>query len=250
VANEIRSKVINNIDSSGAGEKVYVGADGDSTYRIDDIAEKAALQTLGDESVAVLSEEAGLVFLDDDPDYICVLDPLDGSKNAVSGIPFYCTSIALAPMSENPSLQDINIGVVMNLVTGDLFTGERGKGTCLNDKLIKTSSKTSPGDIISSLYLRSGYDIISSFPKVRAMGAVALELAHVASGGIGCLLDNRGYLKVTDVAAGKVLVEEAGGVVTDFEGNDLNQSIERLERVSILAAGNARLHTRILGEVR
>ncbi|MFQ5800553.1 MAG: inositol monophosphatase family protein, partial [Candidatus Hydrothermarchaeales archaeon] len=86
--------------------------------------------------------------------------------------------------------------------------------------------------------------------KVRAMGAVALELAHVASGSLDCFFDNRGHLKVTDVAAGKVLIEEVGGRVADPKGNDLNQSITRLERVSILAAGNPQLHAKLLKEVR
>lgn len=80
------------------------------------------------------------------------------------------------------------------------------------------------------------------------MGAVALELAHVASGGLDTLYDNRGRLKVTDVAAGKLLIEEAGGVVTDHLGKDLNHSITRLEKVSVLAAANPGLHKAIIDE--
>lgn len=186
---------------------------------------------------------------EENPEFLCVLDPLDGSTNAVKGVPFYCTSVAFAPWSAAPSLDDVYIGVVQNLVTGDIFEAERGEGVRLNGKPVRTSPEAVLKNATASLYLKSNYRLIPAFGKVRAMGAVALELAHTAAGGLNLLLDNRGYLKVTDVAAGKLLVEEAGGTVTDLQGNNLNQSITRLERVSIVAAGNALLHSRVIREV-
>lgn len=248
VAVAIMDDVQQAVSNEEAGEKIYQGADGEPTYRIDDIAEKAAFRILEDEPVAVLSEEAGFVFLDKSPEYICILDPLDGSTNAVSGIPFYCTSVALAPWSDDACLRDVGVGVVANLVTGEIFEGEKGKGVTLNGRSISGSSEYSPKHSTASLYLKSGYQIISAFSKVRAMGAVALELAHVASGSLECLLDNRMRLKVTDVAAGMLLIDEAGGVVTDLYGNDLNQSITRLDRVSIVAVGNLKLHDAVIKE--
>ncbi len=243
-AKAVMGAIAGEVSTSNAGEKVYVGADGEATYRIDDLAEKAAFEALQDESVAVLSEEAGLVYMDDSPDYICVLDPIDGSTNAVMGIPFYCTSIAVAPWSQGATLKDIHAGVILNLVTGDLFEGENGKGVKLNGRKIRGAEDK--GDVMASLYLGSNYGIISSFSKVRAMGAVALELALIASGSLDCLLDNRNRLKVTDVAAGMCLIEEAGGAVSDVEGNILNQSITKLEKVTIAAARDKALHQRIV----
>jgi myo-inositol-1(or 4)-monophosphatase len=250
VAESIKKEVWGSVMQRDLGEEVYIGADEDVTYRLDDIAEKAALETLKGEPVAVLSEEAGFLFLDESPDYICVIDPVDGSTNAILGVPFYCTSVALAPWSENVSLQDVNVCVVMNLVTGDTFEAKKGKGARLNGKAICPTSKTVLDEAVGSLYLNSDYRIISAFSKVRAMGAVALELAYIASGGLDCLVDDRSRLKVTDVAAGKILIEEAGGKITDIGGNDLNHSITRLERVSVIAAGNQKLHANILREVR
>jgi myo-inositol-1(or 4)-monophosphatase len=244
----IKKSVQGNIKRGGIDDEVYIGADGESTYRLDDIAEKVAFEVLRNEGVAVLSEEAGLILPEKRPKLLCVLDPLDGSKNAVQGVPFYCASIAFAPWSSKPLISDIDVGVVVNLVTGDVFEAEKGDGARLNGHRIQTSDKADPGDSIVSLYLKSGYDIISRFEKVRAMGAIALELAHIAAGGLDGLIDNRSYLKVTDVASGKLLIEEAGGRVTDVRGNNLNQSIKRLENVSILAACNKGLHSRILKE--
>ena len=249
IALAIKKEVQGNVFSSDSGDEVYVGADGEATYRLDNLAEKAAIKALEGEPVAVLSEEAGLVYLDKKPEYLCVLDPLDGSTNAVSGIPFYCASIALAPWSNKARVGDVKSGVIVNLVTGDVFEAEKAMGARLNGRRLKASKKTSLEDVTASLYLKSGYDVISAFSKVRAMGAVALELAHVAAGGIDGLIDNRNHLKVTDIAAGKLLVEEASGRVTDVWGNDLNQSITKLERASILAAGNPRLHALMLREV-
>ncbi|GBE56315.1 inositol-1-monophosphatase [archaeon BMS3Bbin16] len=248
VASAVVDVVRKNAGRPDAGTTAYIGADGEATYLLDDIAEKAAFHVLEGESAAVLSEEAGLVFFDDKPEFLFVLDPLDGSTNAVSGIPFYCTSVAVAPWSEEATLRDVQAGVVVNLVSGDIFEAELGGGAKLNREVIKTSKQSQPNKSIASLYLKSDFEVISRFSKVRAMGAVALELAHVASGGLDTLYDNRGRLKVTDVAAGKLLIEEAGGVVTDALGKDLNHSITRLEKVSVLAAANPGLHKAIIDE--
>lgn len=248
VAAAVKSAVEKAVLGPDAGSEVYVGADGQPTFRIDDIAEKAAFYVLEGRSAAVLSEEAGLVMFEEKPEFLCVLDPLDGSSNAVRGVPFYCTSVAFAPWSAAAALDDVCIGVVQNLVTGDIFEAKRGEGARLNGKPIRTSPEAALENVTASLYLKSGYSLIPVFGKVRAMGAVALELAHTAAGGLNLLLDNRDYLKVTDVAAGKLLVEEAGGTVTDLKGNNLNQSITRLERVSIVAAGNPMLHSRVISE--
>ncbi len=248
VASAVGETVRKNVGRPDAGDTPYIGADGEATYLLDDIAEKAAFRVLEGKSAAVLSEEAGLVFFDDQPELLCVLDPLDGSTNAVSGLPFYCTSVAVAPWSAEATLRDVQAGVVVNLVSGDIFDAELGGGARLNGEVIKTSKQSQPNKSIASLYLKSDFDFISRFSKVRAMGAVALELAHVASGSLDSLLDNRGRLKVTDVAAGKLLIEEAGGVVTDALGKDLNHSITRLEKVSVLAAANPGLHKAIIGK--
>lgn len=244
-AGEVKKRVHKSLSAKGAGDKIYTGADGTATYRVDDEAEKAVLESLKGESLAVLSEEAGWVFLDKDPDHILVLDPLDGSTNAVRGIPFYCTSMALAPFSHNARLEHVTAGVVMNLVTGDIFSAEKNKGAFFNASPIATSNKTG-SDLTASLYLGGNYDVAASFSKVRAFGAVALELSLLAKGSIELLYDNRGILKVTDVAAGNIIINEAGGVSTDHKGYPINPSITRLERVSLLCTGSRELHTQFL----
>jgi len=250
VARSVEREVRAALQRDGLADTLYIGADGEDTYRLDDLAEKAALQALEGESVAVLSEESGLMFLDAKPEHLCLLDPLDGSTNAVKGIPFYCTSVAFAPWSGEASLQDVTAGVVLNLVTGDLFSAEKTRGARLNGRRIKVGLKTLDKPLVASLYLRSNLGLQRLFEKVRCMGAVALELAHVAAGGIDALIDERGHLKVTDVAAGKLLVEEAGGVVTDLEGNLLNQCATKLNRVSLVASGSRAVHDKVLCEAR
>ncbi len=140
--------------------------------------------------------------------------------------------------------------MIINLVTRDIYEAEKGGGAWLNGRAIKTSNMTSPGEAIASLYLKSSFDLIPTFRKVRAMGAVALELGLVASGSLDYLLDNRDHLKVSDVAAGKILIEEAGGIVSDLMGNKLNNSILSLGKVSLHAAGNVKLHSKVLNEAK
>ena len=106
------------------GETVGKGADGAPTARIDAVAERAVLEHLERSRVEVnvLSEEAG--WIDRGAVATLVVDPIDGTHNAIRGVPAYATSIALA----RSSLRDVEAGVVRNLVTGHTYFAERGKG--------------------------------------------------------------------------------------------------------------------------
>ncbi|NVM04984.1 MAG: inositol monophosphatase [Candidatus Helarchaeota archaeon] len=195
---------------------------------------------------AILSEEAGLQ--DSDSDFLWCIDPLDGTTNFSMKNPFFNVSIALLRNKE-PIL-----GVVYYPPQDELFHSELGKGAYLNDKTIKVSSKDSMkaaiftfcnsrdeearkrvGKIYAELKLTNNY--------VRQIGSAALELCMVASGRVESffMIGVRSW----DVAAGWIMVKEAGGTVTDFKGNTFIYDSKNL-----LATNGTKIHEDLLEIIR
>ena len=113
---------------------IGIGASGDKTYPVDKMAEDIILSVLEDsgEPLTVISEEVGMRDIKGGGT-IVLIDPVDGSRNAIAGIPFYCTSIAVA---EGGTIGDIYLSYVLNLVNGDEFWAENGNGAFLNGERI------------------------------------------------------------------------------------------------------------------
>ncbi|MFQ5888388.1 MAG: bifunctional fructose-bisphosphatase/inositol-phosphate phosphatase [Candidatus Hydrothermarchaeales archaeon] len=245
------------IGNKKSADVLYIGADGTPTKRIDDVAEKAAIDFLKstDIPMVVLSEEKGRVLLDEDPEYICVLDPLDGTVNAIKNIPIYNTSIAFAPYKEDATLEDIEYGLVMDLFNNNIFKAEKGERAMMNGKEITASDTEEIEKSTLSLYIKPGElktveALIKKSKRIRCLGSVALELCYVANGGYEGMIDLRHLLKVTDIAAGKIMVEESGGVVSDSKGNILNYGLQTLDRVEIIASANVEIHENVLSVLR
>jgi myo-inositol-1(or 4)-monophosphatase len=230
------------------------GAAGDTTHPIDRIAENIVLDALRNsgEALTAISEEAGIVELNGGGGRTVVIDPVDGSRNAVAGIPFYCTSIAVA---DGMRLKDVELAYVINLANGDEFWAETGGGAYLNGRKIATQKD----DILRLVAFDAhvpGRDIpvimplLSESRKARCLGSTALALAYLAAGGASVLaVPSRS--RSFDFAAGWLLVREAGGVFTDIEGNELGDVELGLKHIStILAAGNAELHKKALKLLR
>lgn len=250
IANAIDSAVRECIGAADSGRILYMGADGTPTTRIDDAAERAALRILKNDgrSVRLVSEEMGEVIFGDDPEFTVVLDPLDGTYNALRGIPFYSVSIAIG----RTDLSQIHYGYVKNLVTGETYTAERNRGAFLNGEEIHVSSRKDTDPYCASIYgcAFAGRDFLNqNGKKVRLLGSAALELCYVAAGKLDAFIDARNRLRVNDVAAGKLIVEEAGGVVTDDFGAVLSNPLMIKERVKIVAT-NGRIHNDLLSLLR
>lgn len=159
-------------------------------------------------------------------DYRWIIDPLDGTTNFTHGFPVFCVSIGLEKKGR------LELGVIFDPNTNELFTAERGKGAYLNGKRI-TVSKT---DTLQSSLLVTGfpYNIAENPNKaverfvgflmkaqaVRRMGSAALDLAYVACGRFDGFWEVA--LQPWDMAAGVLIVEEAGGLVTDFGGKPMD----------------------------
>lgn len=223
---------------------------------IDAKAEKTAMDELLNSGVPLLvvSEESGATFLSKEPEYICLLDPVDGTYNAARGIPSCAFSIAVARYADGATLGEMEAGLVRNLVTGDTYEAERGRGASMNGVPLHPSKERSLGRSTFCVYLygtqlKELARVLPGLRRIRSLGCASLELCYVADGGFEGFIDLRGTLRNVDIAAGKLIIEEAGGRITGKDREKLNTGIDNIRTISVLAAGNSYLHdelTRLL----
>ena len=219
------------------GTNIGIGADGTPTKYIDKFAEDIAIKIIKRSKLKVnlLSEEAG--FLDHGGKYTFVLDPIDGTRNAYRGIPFYSVSIAVG----KSSLADIEYGIVKNIPTGEIFVAEKGHGAYYNKKRF-AAPEIPDKEVLSCLTLGKNYDKLTlklaKKDKVRSLGSASLEMCMVALGALDYYVVGKEYMRVIDIAASTLVVREAGGVVTDVLGRNLDMPLNLDERRSVIAACN------------
>ncbi|MEM2896859.1 MAG: inositol monophosphatase family protein [Candidatus Bathyarchaeia archaeon] len=253
-AKKVKESIEPFLGSERAHESLGKGAGGEIIKRIDYVAEKAIIETLKDyeASCILVSEESGIKKVGKNLRDFLVVDPLDGTLNALRGVNFYCTSLAV---SKNQFLSGIYAGLVMDLVNEDIYYGEKNKGAYLKQEMIHTSSVMDLKESIVGIDLCFLKDetiikkILSFLMKVnhtRYFGANALELCQVASGIIEAFIDMRKRIRITDIAAGQLIIKEAGGLVVSLNGKELDSRISPKERVSLIAVANRRLSKKIM----
>jgi len=221
------------------------GAGGDISRNIDMVAEKTVLDYLKEIKFdcVVLGEECGKVELSKNSKGFIIMDAVDGSTNAVRGLPFFCCSLAFATDNKLSSVTD---GVVMDLSRGDMYYATKGKGAFLNGKRISVNKDKKSIyfvvglDIsgISPILLAELSPIIASSNHIRHFGANALEFGMLARGLIDVFIDLRDKIRVTDIAAGILIALEAGGHVVDRNGKSLDSDLGYHNKLSFIAAAN------------
>jgi len=227
------------------GTNIGIGADGTPTKYVDKLAEDVAIKFIkkADMDVNILSEEAG--FLDFGGEYTFVLDPVDGTRNAYRGIPFYSVSLGVG----KSRLSDVEYGIVKNIPTGEVFFAEKDYGAFLNKKRIGVPDVPAK-EILSSITLGKNFDALTlSLAKkgvVRSLGSASLEMCMVAIGALDFYVIGKEYLRVTDIAASTLIMREAGGVVTDICGEELDMSLSLVDRTSVIAACSDELIHKII----
>lgn len=236
-----------------------VGAGGDATKPVDLVAETSIVDVLKEHCVSftLISEESGVKKFGAEADSCFVtVDPIDGSTNFMHGLPFYACSIAV---SRKRTLNDVYAGLVADLAHGVTYTAFEGKGACRDGKKIETSKTAVLEDAIIGLDLNT-YKVkeivpnltalIAKTKNIRHFGANALELCYVANGLTDAFVDIRGKLRTTDVAAGFLILKEAGGIVTKPDNRGLNVELDPKQTVSFVASGNMEIHKKIINLVK
>ncbi len=232
------------------GEVTGMGADGTPTQRIDLVAEQAAFHFLTSRNLpyTVVSEEAGRV--EGPGEWTLVLDPIDGTHNAVRGLPAYAVSVAAcptAPSGQVERLAAMEMGLVRDLVTGHTYYAERGKGAMLDDRPIRARQPLVRADTVFDVYLGMNAHpdaarVASRGRRVRNLGAASLDLCLVATGAVDLYYLHSAEvgreLRAMDIAAGTLIVREAGGEVVDLRGDRLDMRIDPKARANLVAYGD------------
>jgi len=225
--------------ASGQLKLGYKQGRGNLVTDVDVLAEKCVIAILREEypDFNIVSEESPAIL--HDSQFTWIIDPLDGTNNYVHGVPFFCVAIAL--LRED----DLVLGLTYDPVRRELFSAERGRGASLGELPIHVAGRTLLRE--SFLGCDLGYDgekgqaILNNlsvhFPGMgglRLMGSAALGLTYVACGRLDGYVHP--HLYPWDIAAGVVLVEEAGGKITDWENRPATEDTKEV------VASNEALH--------
>lgn len=231
------------------------GAGGDISRNIDVVAEKTVLDYLKEVNFpcVVLGEECGRIELSDEPKGFVIMDAIDGSANSVRGVPFFCSSLAFATEDRLSSITD---GVITNLANGEMYWASKGKGAFLNDEKIRVHDKEPIYKIVgintsgaSVDLMRKLHPIFENHNHTRHFGANALEMAMFARGLMDIFIDLRDKIRIQDIAAGYLIVKEAGGLLLDAELNSLDADLSYETRVSFIAAANQQILDDIMKQI-
>jgi myo-inositol-1(or 4)-monophosphatase len=213
---------------------------------VDHAAEQIIIETLlaAYPGHGILAEESGQEHGAKDSEFVWIIDPLDGTTNFIHGLPVYCVSIALAVKGK------VEQAVIYDPSRNDLFTATKGRGAYMNDRRLRVSKRIKLQECLISTgfpfrptddfntYLRMMGDVMQRTAGLRRPGAAALDLAYVAAGFTDGFFETG--LQPWDVAAGSLLVTEAGGLVGNFTGEP-----NFLEQHECLA-GNPRVYGQLV----
>lgn len=246
IADAVQEAVEKIPSSEERGKKVCMGADGTCSSQVDKVAENAALMyiELHKLPLNVLSEEIG--YIDNGGEEVLVMDPIDGTSNAIAGLPYYTVSLAVG----KSRLSDIRLGYLRNLATGDVMYAERGKGAFKNGKPMRVR-KAVPDDLFLMIYEGNGahpdaFAVAKQVRSSRSLGCASLEMEIVAEGEAdGYFMKAERYtrsVRVVDIAASTIILREAGGEVYDLDNNVLDMPFDLEHRANFLAVGDDRVY--------
>ena len=209
---EKASKVI--IRDFGEVENLQVKKKGpkDFVTKTDKRVEKILIEELkkSKKNYSFISEEAGIIN-NSDENNIWIIDPIDGTTNFLHGIPHFAISIALKSNNE------ITSGLIFDPIKNEMFYAEKNSGSFFNNRRIRVSKKD---DLQDCLFATNHEGAISSQLNLRYTGCAALDLAYVSCGRLDGYFHNK--INVWDVAAGVLIIREAGGKVNDINKFDMN----------------------------
>jgi myo-inositol-1(or 4)-monophosphatase len=246
------SKII--IRDFGEIEKLQVSkkGPGDFVTKTDQKVEEIIIEELerARPGYNFLAEEGG-TSKEKKSEFTWIIDPIDGTNNFLHGIPHFSISIGLEKSGE------IIAGMIFDPIKNEMFYAEKGRGAYLNNSRIRVSSRNVIGDSIAltggpafaepnkEMFYNEYVAMCNHFNQVRKLGSAALDLAYIAAGR-GEIFWHKN-LQYWDIAAGLIIVREAGGAITDFKGKTFN-----LQNKELLAT-NSRLDSetiKILSSVK
>jgi myo-inositol-1(or 4)-monophosphatase len=251
---KMRKKSLTFYGSPEAATDFGIGAGGDTMKKIDLAAEKALIDCLNKHEISctLVSEESGIKKIGSQrSEYYAITDPVDGTTNAVRGLPFSANVIAV---SKGPYLKDVETALVSDLYHNITYTAQKNQGAFRNGEKIKPSETSNIEEAVIGIDLNT-FKIKELQTKLeglfkrgkhfRHFGANALEICYVADGSTDAFIDIRGKLRVTDMVASYLILREAGGIMVTPEGEELDVLLTPTQRLSFIAASNKTIYEAI-----
>ena len=283
IIENVELKIRGHIGKPESGELVKLGADGTPTAYIDLIAENEVIDVLIDTNFIslLISEEIGELKIgkgsveyvnisdelrkiskiresnssvdENNPRFIFLVDPLDGTSNAIKNIGAYGISIAICQINNGlVTLDDVELGFVKNFANGNYYEAIKRKGAWLNGRTMTPSKEVNLSNLSIGGFIKSNsydvFDLIKKVRRMRILGSVVLELAYISNAKYDAFIDMRGS-RIIDIAASKLIAEESGAIVTDENGNKLKNNLGIHEKTIVVGAGNLELHKKIINTI-
>ena len=251
IAAEVRAAVVPLAGAAAGRRVVGSGAGGDQTVYLDQVAEEIVVRHLEQAYRSgfrfhLISEELG------ERDFggagLVLADPVDGSFNAKMGLPYYAVVLAA---TDGDQVRNVTLGFVQNLVTGDEFYAAAGGGAFRNGQPLTVTAPDFDGRSIPLVQIdapswvdarEAAAPILGRAEKVRQLGSAALNLCHVATGGVA-LQVTPAPVRAFDLAGPLLILRESGGIASDVRGRPVDAVSVRLDsRTTLLASVSPRIH--------
>ena len=239
-------------------EVIQVNSKGDQTKGFDYNTEEMILNYFEKHlpcPVRVMTEERGEMSLGSgSPEYTIIIDPVDGSENFLRRLGVTGFSVAAIPAGEALTIDNVQYAFVGHVYMNKVFTCEKDKGAFCNGEKLSSSRQTDLHKAVVTAYIlgkrkedfENMIPLLRQLTSMRCFGSAAYEVCLVASAGLDSYIDVRGRLTPENFIAAAMMLQEAGGIVTDTSGNAL-APIEKLSTgYKFVASGNRKIHEAIL----
>lgn len=229
---------------------------GDQTLVLDLCAEDEIISVLQSSGVefTILTEEKGFLTAGRRPEYLALVDPVDGSVNLRRGIPLASIGISIAPFNPRMTSDDVDISVIESVFSNETYVAIRNKGVTRNGKKLTVAAPVSPADAIISYdtkkawdsdFLESSMRVMRAAHDIRRTGSNLLDLCWTAAGLLDGMVDMRNKLPIIHIC-GIHMVFEAGGFVLDQGGERFCSPLQQGIMMNFVAASNEELARLIL----
>ncbi|MBY8996212.1 MAG: hypothetical protein KGD60_00675 [Candidatus Thorarchaeota archaeon] len=233
---------------------------GDKTLLLDAKAEDAIINVLSSSGsdFEILTEERGFIKSEKTPEYLALIDPIDGSANLERGLPLVSIGISIVPYTDMMTSDDAEISVIDSVFTDECYVAVSGKGVTRNGVRVRSAAPVDLKDAIISYDIKKTWDshfmeqslrTISAVHDTRRSASNLLDLCWTASGFLDGMVDLRDMLPIIHLC-GTHMVFEAGGFVLDQNGNRFNSSLEPEKMMNFVAASNETLARQILARFK
>ena len=240
--------------------EVYFQSPEHTTMKFDREAEDIIFNGLSESGTdfEVITEERAACTTGPAPSYRIVIDPVDGSMNVARGIMTAAVALAILPIDAPINAEQVQWALVGDLFSGTVYQAQRGGGAYRNGRRCSVSATRQPEDSIIGINF-DGRDIPTiskllmqqpGIGAVRRSGSSAMDIVYVASGAYDAYVDIGDILTAESFLASLSIVLEAGGVVSDQNGNNLRDITNLSEGFSLVVAGAAELHAALLEKTR